>query len=164
MKWVILGLAVLAAIILIVVAVGWMLPVSHTASRELKIAAPPDAVWRVITDIDAFPSWRPGVTKIERQPDRNGLPVWAETGIHGRITLAVERREPPRLLVTRIADSGLPFGGTWTYELAPDGGGTHLTITEHGEVYNPIFRFMSRFVFGHHGTIDAYLKALAART
>ena len=164
MKWVIVALAVIAVIILVIVVVGWMLPVAHTASRELKIASSPDAVWRVITEIDAFPSWRPTVTTVERQPDRNGLPVWAETGKDGRITLAVERREPPRLLVTRIADTGLPFGGTWTYELAPEGGGTRLTITEHGEVYNPVFRFMSRFVFGHHSTIDAYLKALAART
>jgi hypothetical protein len=29
--------------------------------------------------------------------------------------------------VPRIADLNLPFGGTWTYELAPDPQGTALT-------------------------------------
>ncbi len=27
---------------------------------------------------------------------------------------------------------------------------TSLRVTERGEVYNPGFRFLSRFVFGHH--------------
>jgi hypothetical protein len=37
-----------------------------------------------------------------------------------------------------------------------------LTITEHGEVYNPLFRFVSRFIMGQTATLDAYLKALNA--
>jgi hypothetical protein len=39
-----------------------------------------------------------------------------------------------------------------------------VRITEDGEVYNPIFRFMSRFVFGHTHTMDAYLRALGKAT
>ena len=42
-------------------------------------------------------------------------------------------------------------------ELAADGGGTRLTITEDGEVYNPLFRFVSRFIMGHTSSIDRYL-------
>ena len=38
-----------------------------------------------------------------------------------------------------------------------------VTLTEAGEIYNPIFRFMARFVFGYSGTIEAYLKALHAK-
>ena len=78
------------------------------------------------------------------------------------MTISIERSEPPRLLVTRI-EPGLPFGGTWTYELAPDAGGSVLTITERGEVYNPIFRFMSRFIFGHDSTLAGYMAALHTR-
>ena len=68
-----------------------------------------------------------------------------------------------RRLVTRIADTGLPFGGQWTYELVPDGEGTRLTITEDGEVYNPLFRFVSRFVMGHTATIERYLDDVEKR-
>jgi hypothetical protein len=70
---------------------------------------------------------------------------------------------PPRRLVTRVADPDLPYGGTWTFELAPEGSGTRLTITERGEVDNPIFRVLARFVFGHAATMDAYLDELPAR-
>ena len=35
-----------------------------------------------------------------------------------------------------------------------------MRITEDGEIYNPIFRVMARFVFGYEGTIAAYLASL----
>jgi len=55
------------------------------------------------------------------------------------------------------------FGGTSTFEIGPAERGSTLTITERGEAYNPIFRFVSRFVMGHHRTIDAYLSRLRGR-
>ena len=36
-----------------------------------------------------------------------------------------------------------------------------MTISERGEVYNPLYRFVSRFFIGHTRTIDAYLAELA---
>jgi hypothetical protein len=60
--------------------------------------------------------------------------------------------------------SGLPFGGTWTFEVTPIGdGGSVVRITEDGEVYNPVFRFVSRYFMGYTATIDSYLKALGAK-
>lgn len=159
MKWLFTGLAILVGLVAGVAAVGFLLPVAHTARREQPLAAPPDVVWRVITDVGAFPSWRGDVTRVERMPDREGRTVWIEEGSAGRLPMAVEHSEPPRRLVTRI-EPGLPFGGTWTYEIAPAGAGSLLTITEDGEVYNPIFRFMSRFIFGHDGTLAAYMTAI----
>jgi len=44
-----------------------------------------------------------------------------------------------------------------------EGAGSRVRITEHGEVYNPVFRFVSRFIMGHSSTASAYLKALGAR-
>jgi hypothetical protein len=70
---------------------------------------------------------------------------------------------PPRRLVTRVADPDLPYGGTWTFELDPQPAGTRLTITERGEIYNPIFRVFARFVFGYAATMERYLDALEAR-
>ena len=63
----------------------------------------------------------------------------------------------------RIADPSLPFGGTWTYELRAEGSGTSLTLTEDGEVYNPIFRVMQKFFFSPYKTIDTYLENLKKR-
>jgi hypothetical protein len=39
-----------------------------------------------------------------------------------------------------------------------------VQITEDGEVYNPVFRFVSRFILGHTRTMDFYLRALGNAT
>ena len=75
-----------------------------------------------------------------------------------------ERMDPPSLLVGRIDSTELAFGGTWTYRIVPAQGGSDLTITEDGEVYNVIFRFMARFVFGYHATMDTFIRGLQAKT
>lgn len=159
MKWVLVAVAALAALALIVAIAGWSLPVAHVATRQAALAAPPDAVWKIITDVEAFPAWRTDVKRVERVAGADAL-TWIEHGRSGALRLKVEASDPPRRLVTRIADPSLPFGGTWTYELAPSAGGTTITVTENGEIYNPIFRAMARFVFGYDATMTSYLDAL----
>jgi uncharacterized protein YndB with AHSA1/START domain len=163
LKWSLIAAAVLIGIVILAGIVGWCLPVGHVASRQRTLAAPPEVVWKHVTDVAAFPSWRSDVKRVERLPDRDGRAVWVEETGNGRMTLAIEKSEPPRLLVSRIADPDLPFGGTWTYEIAPAAGGSTITITERGEIYNPIFRFMARFVFGYEATMASYLEALDKR-
>ena len=38
-----------------------------------------------------------------------------------------------------------------------------MTITENGEVYDPIFRLVSKYVMGHHGTATTFLEDLGHR-
>lgn len=164
MKWLLVAgaiLIVLAVVGGVIALIGSRLPQAHVASREARVSAPPEAVWQAITNVDAFNTWRAGVSRVERLPDRAGKTTWIEHTSDGRLTLTVDRAEPPRLLVVRIADPDLPFGGTWTYEItAASGGSTVVRITEHGEIYNPAFRFMARYAFGHHRTIEKYLASL----
>jgi uncharacterized protein YndB with AHSA1/START domain len=163
MKWTWIALGVIAVLIAAAMLIGWLLPETHRASRQATFQASQETVWALITNVEGFPSWRSDVTTVQRLPDRDGRPVWIEEGSNGRITLAVERSEAPRLLVTRIADPDLAFGGTWTYEISPAAGGSTLTITEDGVIYNPFFRVMARFVFGYESTLAAYLSAAEAR-
>lgn len=163
MKWVLIAVVIVALVLALATFIGGRLPRSHRASLEKSFAVPSQAIWAAITDVEAFPSWRAGVTRVERLPDRNGFPVWVEEGRSGKLTLAVERMDPPRILVGRIADPGLPFGGTWTYEVTPEPAGSRLRITEDGEIYNPLFRFMARFGFGYDGTIRSYMTSLEKR-
>ena len=51
-------------------------------------------------------------------------------------------------------------GNTVQMSVTPKGDSTTLRIVEDGEVYNPVFRFVSRFVIGHTATIDRYLRDL----
>ncbi len=39
--------------------------------------------------------------------------------------------------------------------------GSTVTVTEDGWVANPIFRFVSRLIIGHHATMDALLTQVA---
>jgi len=54
----------------------------------------------------------------------------------------------------------LPFGGSWTIALAPEGEGTRVSIEERGEVRDPLYRFFSHFIVGHEGTMRTYLADL----
>jgi uncharacterized protein YndB with AHSA1/START domain len=164
MRYVLIVVGTIVAAVAIVAAIGWMLPVRHQATASRAYRASPGALYALITDVASFPSWRSDVKGVETLSNDNGRRRWKETTKNGSITYVVERSVPEQLLVSRIADKGLPFGGAWTYELAPAGDGvTALRITEDGEVYNPIFRFVSRFVMGHDATMKQYLSAVATR-
>ena len=67
---------------------------------------------------------------------------------------------PGQRMVTRITDTDLGYSGKWTYVFAPEGPNTRVSITEDGEVSNVIFRFLSRYAFGHTATLDTYLTSL----
>jgi hypothetical protein len=164
MRWILLAVAALAAIVAVVVIVGALLPQGHIAARRVRLSAPPDRVFAIISDVGGTASWRKDITRVDMLPPEEGKTMFREQRGGDAITYRVEAVDPPRRMHVRIADTGLPFGGTWTYELAPhSSGGTELTITERGEVYNPVFRFMSRFVFSHTATIDGYLRALGEK-
>jgi hypothetical protein len=138
MKWILVALAlvvVLAVLVGVVATIGTRLPRQHVASRTLRVQRTPQEVWPILIQITAASS----------------VPVDL-----------VEQHEPRRM-VTRVKETEKMFGGTWTCVITPEPGGSTLTITEDGWVGNPIFRFMSRYVIGHHATIDGVLKQVAAK-
>lgn len=162
-RWLLIVLAVLIVIVGAVAVVGWLLPKGHRASRTATVRAAPHVVFATITDIAHAGEWRRDVTRIEIVSGSGEGMTFRETGSNGPILYRVEVYQPDRKLVTRIADASLPFGGSWTFDLMPAGGGTTLTITEDGEVYNPIFRFMSHFVLSQTASLEGYLASLQGK-
>jgi uncharacterized protein YndB with AHSA1/START domain len=166
MKWLLIlaGVAAVLGLLLAVLAfVGSRLPADHVASRRAVIRRPPAEVFTAIRDFARAPEWRKDVKRVEIL---NGAPLrFREEGGHGTITMELVEDVAPARMVTRIADESLPFGGTWTFELTPAEGGaaTSITITERGTVRPAIFRALSRYVFGHHRTLETYLRALGTR-
>ena len=158
-------LAAVVGLVLAVVLIGWRLPVKHHVSRQTTLRAAPESVFALVSRAADYPAWRTGVKRVELEPVAGGsqLARYREFGGDGELPFEVTALEPDSRMVTRIADPKLPFGGTWTYEISPISGGAALRITEDGEVYNPIFRFISRFVMGHTRTIDRYLKDAATK-
>lgn len=160
LKWILISAGGLAALVALLAVAGLFIPKGHRAERTVTVDAPPERVFALISDVAGYPTWRPDVKHVEVLPDSNGIMRFRETGPHGVVPYRVERNEPPARWVTRIDDPSLPYGGTWTFALTPEGAATSLTITEDGEIYNPIFRVLSRTVFSTTATIEAYQAAL----
>jgi len=163
MKYVWITLCVLVGLVALIAIVGACLPQAHAAAKRMMLPVPAKVVFAAIADVEAYSQWVTGVKSVQWLPDRDGCRVFREVGPHGPMDLAIERREPDRLFVTRIVTEGSPFGGTWTLRLDERDGRTALTLTEHGEVYNVVFRCLARFLFGRTATMDAFLPALAKR-
>jgi uncharacterized protein YndB with AHSA1/START domain len=151
---------VLLTLGLAVTAIGWALPVGHVASRTATLAAPPAQVFDIVARVDAYHTWWNEVSRVEMLPAANSRTRFRQETSTGGIVIEVTEQAPPSRFVTRIADPDQPFGGTWTWEISPEAAGTRVTITERGEIYNPLFRFMARFVFGYTGTMESVLAAL----
>ena len=163
MKWVLVGLGLIVGLILLVVVVGMLLPKAHVASRKARFNQTPETVWDAIVDFQGQTSWRTGLTTVERLPDREGNAVWRETSKRtGPLTMMIMTSDPPHRMVSQIVDNK-SFGGTWTYEIIPTDAGCELTITERGEIYNPIFRVFARYVFGYTATMKTYLNQLGTK-
>ncbi len=156
-------LAVVAAAIAALYAVGSSIAREHTAARRLVLkTATPDAVWaKIATEANAA-AWRKDVKSVARLADRNGHEVWRETFASGNaLTYETLESAPPTRLVRAIVDEAM-FGGTWTIVVEPSGTGTTVTITENGWIEPPPFRVAAKYAWGHDATINAYLRDLAA--
>lgn len=153
----------LVAVVVLVTLIGLMMPKGHRASRTITLRAAPPDVFAVISDFARYSEWRSDVQRVEVLPDTGQGQMIREYGKNGTIPYRVEVFQPPSRMVMRIADPSLPFGGTWTFELEPSDAKTDLTLTEDGEVYNPIFRFISKVFISEYATIDTYLADLRKR-
>lgn len=154
------ALALLAAVIALI---GSRLPRAHIASRSIFLHQSPRNVYGVVRDFGSAPAWRPDVKHIELVPQQGGPLHYREEGTNGTINYELAEDVPNERMVVRILDTDLGYSGKWTYVFVAENGGTRVTITEDGEVSNVLFRFMSRYVFGHTATLDQYLISLSQR-
>ena len=139
--------------------IGSTVPQEHRAARTACFAAPRAVVWEAVTIVENQPDWRSGLTAVEDVPGSD-VRAWREIGSWGEVTMEEVSATPEERFVGRIEPGRSDFGGTWTYELEDCPTGTRLTITEDGEIYNPLFRLLTRFVWGYHATQEQYLRDL----
>lgn len=159
MKLLLIVVAILVISIIAIVVVGAVLPKRHTATRTATLNATPEQVFALISGPQ---DWRTDL-KSYSFFDQDGRSMVRETDKHGQtITYEIAQSQAPTLLKRTIADKNLPFGGSWTWSIQPQGAGCSVTITEDGEVYKPVFRFVSKFFIGHTRTIDNYLAMLSS--
>ena len=157
------GLGFLLLAVGLVFLIGWRLPESHEATVEREYAAAPERVYQEIATPTEYPRWRSGVQKVEMLPEVDRMQRFKEYALGDEVTYLVEENVPGRRFVTTIDEEDLPYGGSWVYEMTPSPRGTKLRITEEGEVYNPFFRFVSRFVIGHTRSLEKFHSDLEKR-
>jgi hypothetical protein len=159
-KWILIACTALAGLVLIVFLIGAALPQEHTATVRIRLNRPPARVYATLVNVTESTTWRSDLNAVEVISPEGEPLRWRESGKYGTITFTRDDDVPARRIVVRIDDTTQGFGGRWIYELEPTGQGTVLTITEEGEVYSALFRFMSRFVFGHYATLESYARDL----
>ncbi len=98
-------------------------------SASVDIAADPERVWAVVSDVTRMPEWSPELRRLYPIGGRRVRVGLTMVGINRRgpvawpTTSKVVRLEPQRAVAWRTRESG----ATWTYELQPTGSGTRLT-------------------------------------
>lgn len=98
-------------------------------SASVELAAPPETVWEVVSDVSRMSDWSPECRRIvvlgsPKQGvgtkfiglNRRGWAVWPTTS-------EVVRFEPGKAVAWKTRESG----ATWSYEIAPTASGTSLT-------------------------------------
>jgi uncharacterized protein YndB with AHSA1/START domain len=162
--WIGIAAAVLIGLIVLITLVGLLFSKAHVVGRCVALKQTPETIWQTISDFANVPTWWGMVTKVQRQPDVDGQEVWRETytGNYG-ILLRTTEAIPPKRLVRTIADEKGPFRGRWEFDITLQEQGSKITITEHGEVPNPFFRFMARMFMDPAMYLELYLKALAKK-
>jgi uncharacterized protein YndB with AHSA1/START domain len=90
---------------------------SAIASGEIDVHASPAAVWRVLTDFAAWPSWNPDVKSVEIDGPLDPGTTFRWRAGPGTITSTLREVDPPR----RIVWTGETLGITaiHVYELEP---------------------------------------------
>lgn len=104
-----------------------------TADRELTaqttIAASPERVWALLTDLSRMPEWSPELVKMVPLK-RGGLRLGQSyAGINRRKAMIWPTRNVVAILepAKTLAWDTKTSGARWIFELAPEGEGTRLT-------------------------------------
>ncbi|GAB7192889.1 SRPBCC family protein [Kineococcus sp. NUM-3379] len=112
--------------------------------RSLLVAAPPDVLWRIVSDVTRTPEYSPEVTACRWTGGATGPAVgarFAATNTIGGRSLTnrpvVTAVEPGRLFAFARTE---PFAGTvaWRWRFEPEGDGTRVTVGY--EVTRPLTR------------------------
>lgn len=101
-------------------------------SATTTINAPPETVWRILTDASTFPTWDPSAIRIEGAiASGNQVTAYTKLSPDRAFPATVSEFEPNRKMVW---SSGMPLGlfkGVRTFALVPKGAhATEFTLSE----------------------------------
>ena len=160
----------LVFIFLTVAGVGTSIPIWHSTKCGADVAAPAAALFAAIADDGSSASWRPELQSVTLVSGSGPTSVWREKYKSGQVlTLQTSSQSfgsIEQVVRTIPFDPGLGFDGIWVFDVGKSGqqhGQTRVAINEEGHIYNPVFRFLTKYVFGYEGSIRSYLSDLGAK-
>ena len=158
MNIVLITLGIIVGIIILMVLIGYVTPVKHTASVTEELKLPDHKLYKLLINFKNYPKWRTELKGVKVISESE----WVEVSKFGEMALSfTELVENKKIVGSIVPDKSLQFGGSWTYDLQATGSKTtKLTVTENGEVYSPLFRFVSKYIMGHKGTLKRFMKNL----
>ena len=132
----------------------------------VTVAAPPEAVWDLVTDISRMGEWSPETTSCRWLGKRKGPEVGARfVGFNKRgwarwaTTVRVVEAERGRSFAFRVEGLGV----RWGYVFEPDGDGTRLSETRDlSGARIPVVKALSVFVGGMDGHADELRAGMQA--
>lgn len=143
-------------LVLVVLAMARFRPGAGDLSLTLGIAAPPEAVFATITDMQTAPTWIPGLKPVETLGDAGPMKVGSRyrlTVVSGSATTVMEMHvtalEPNKRLrfqLTGQGDPSMQFSELATYDLAPDATGTLVTLSAHTDYHAVLTRLFEPLI------------------
>lgn len=128
-----------------------MQTMAETATETITIAAPPDAVWAIATDLERYPEWAHDVKDVViTARDGEGRPGQVEfrTSALGRsthYTLEYDYSEAPGVLAWTMVKGDIQRSIEGAYRFAPtDDGGTQVQYDLAIELVVPLPGFVKR--------------------
>ena len=127
-----------------------------------SIDAPPERVWAVLTDAEAWPSWDSGIEKIEGSVSLGSkIKLYSEASPGRAFPLKVTELSSPSRMVF---SGGMPLGlfkGVRTYTLSDSGGGTDFHMRE--EYSGPLLGMIWRSMPDLQPSFDKFAEGLKKR-
>lgn len=128
-----------------------MRSMAETATESITIAAPPEQVWTIATDIERYPDWAHDVKDVvvtERDAEGRPSEVEFRTSALGRsthYTLKYDYSKAPASLAWTMVKGDIQrsIDGAYTFEPTPDGG-THVQYDLAIELVVPLPGFVKR--------------------
>ncbi len=166
MSFLLLGALALAALVAVIVAVGFLLPERYEGAASYTYDAPPEDVWTALMDYERHPMTGHMARGFEALPEANGQLTWIEEMQGERITVTTIEAQPPERLVREMTSAAVPMSSRWDYTLEPAGSGSCLTIEgvthiRRGTFHVPLFRVMMVIGGGVKKGLDTQLEMLA---
>lgn len=166
LKRILVGLAVL---VIAAVAIAYVLPRHVEAERSIVIAAPPEKIFPLVNDLEAFNKWSPW-SRID--PDMTVKITGPEAGVgqkmewqsdHSSVgsgSQEITASEPDKRVETAL-DFGDQGSATAAFDLVPEGDGTKVTWSFETDLgMNPIGRYFGLMIESWVGA--DYEKGLAS--